>query len=78
MINDMTSTSQYKDLNEFLAKHSAKNTPGTCATHTRIPDKALNIYGGSYIIPKQEESLFYFQNPHLSLVYKNPLSYSSY
>ena len=59
MINDMTTTSQYKDLNEFLAKHSAKNTPGTCATHTRIPDKTLNIYGGSYIIPKQEESLFY-------------------
>ena len=55
----MTQTSQYKDLNEFLAKHSAKNNPGTCATHTRIPDKALNIYGGSYIIPKQEEPLFY-------------------
>ena len=59
MNNDMTTTSQYKDLNEFLAKHSAKNTPGTCPTHTRIPDKALNIYGGSYIIPKQEEPLFY-------------------
>ena len=43
----MTSSSQFKDLNEFLAKHSAKNERGQIATHTRIPDKDLNIYGGS-------------------------------
>ena len=46
----MTTTSQFKDLNEFLAKHSAKNNennkPGepSTFTHTRIGDKNLNIY----------------------------------
>jgi len=56
-------TSQYTDLNEFLAKHTAKNIestkPGESYTHTRIPDKALNIYPGSYIIPKEDLSTFY-------------------
>lgn len=59
MNNTMISTSQFKDLNEFLAKHSAKNENGVVATHTRIPDKNLNIYGGSYIIPKEDLPLFY-------------------
>ena len=59
MNNSMTSSSQFKDLNEFLAKHSAKNEQGKIATHTRIPDKELNIYGGSYIIPKEELKTFY-------------------
>jgi P4 family phage/plasmid primase-like protien len=57
MIN---SSSQFKDLNEFLAKHSAKNESGDVkATHTRIPDPKLNIYGGSYIIPKESLHTFY-------------------
>ena len=59
----MTSPSQFKDLNEFLAKHSAKNEPKTgdtiSFTHTRIPDKENNIYAGAYIIPKEELSVFY-------------------
>ena len=61
----MTSSSQFKDLNEFLAKHSVKNHEGkkvgdsSCCTHTRIPDKDLNIYAGSYIIPKEELLTFY-------------------
>jgi P4 family phage/plasmid primase-like protien len=59
MNNNMISTSQFKDLNEFLAKHSAKNENGQVSTHTRIPDKELNIYGGSYIIPKEELTTFY-------------------
>ena len=60
----MTS-SQYADLNEFLAKHSAKNATDIKAgesisyTHTRIPDKSLNIYPGCYIIPKEDLSTFY-------------------
>ena len=64
----MTSASQFKDLNEFLAKHSAKSEKkeaNVSPTHTRIPDQALNIYGGSYIIPKEELSVFmnlYYQN----------------
>jgi P4 family phage/plasmid primase-like protien len=60
----MTSSSQYKDLNEFLAKHSAKNEGNRVGdsvvhTHTRIPDKEMNIYAGSYIIPNEELQTFY-------------------
>jgi P4 family phage/plasmid primase-like protien len=59
----MISSSQFKDLNEFLAKHSAKNEPknsdNISFTHTRIGDKELNIYAGAYIIPKEELPLFY-------------------
>jgi P4 family phage/plasmid primase-like protien len=55
----MTNSSQFKDLSEFLAKHSAKNEKGQSSTHTRIPDKDLNIYAGSYIIPKEDLPLFY-------------------
>ena len=55
-------SNQYKDLNEFLAKHNAKaleKTDGkTIITHTRIGDQSLNIYGGSYVIPKEELSQF--------------------
>lgn len=52
---------QYQDLNEFLAKHSAKQEKLTSIpiTHTRIPDKDLNIYGGSYVIPKEDLTTFY-------------------
>jgi len=59
MNNTMSATSQFKDLNEFLAKHSAKNEKGQVSTHTRIPDKELNIYAGSYIIPKEDLQTFY-------------------
>ena len=59
---EMESSSQFKDLKEFLAKHSAKNSTNSAAgshTHTRIPDKDLNIYPGSYIIPKEDRAVFY-------------------
>uniref|UniRef100_A0A6C0EQ65 SF3 helicase domain-containing protein n=1 Tax=viral metagenome TaxID=1070528 RepID=A0A6C0EQ65_9ZZZZ len=59
MNNTMIKSSQFKDLNEFLAKHSAKNDKNTPSTHTRIPDSELGIHPGSYIIPKEELSLFY-------------------
>jgi P4 family phage/plasmid primase-like protien len=58
----MTTTSQFKDLNEFLAKHSAKNNEkgeSSPFTHTRIGDKNLNIYAGSYIIPQEDKETFY-------------------
>ena len=62
----MSTPSQFKDLNEFLAKHSAKNVSTNNSTslsithtHTRIPDKELNIYPGSYIIPNEELDTFY-------------------
>ena len=51
MNTTMSASSQYKDLNEFMAKHITK---GGQATHTRIPDKELNIHGGAYIIPAEE------------------------
>jgi len=56
---NMLLQSQYKDLSEFLAKHSTKNNKGTVPTHTRIPSKNLNIYGGSYVIPNEELHTFY-------------------
>ena len=58
-------TSQFKDLSEFLAKHNAKGDKSLPITHTRIGDKDLNIFAGSYSIPKEELRLFY------SLYYDN-------
>jgi P4 family phage/plasmid primase-like protien len=59
----MTTASQFKDLNEFLAKHSAKNVSNgnssLSISHTRIPDKDLQIYPGAYIIPKEDLASFY-------------------
>jgi len=59
----MEPSSQFKDLNEFLAKHSSKNEKkdgvSVYCTHTRIPDKDLNVYAGSYIILKEELNTFY-------------------
>ena len=57
-MTNMTSSSQFKDLNEFLAKHSAKNERDK-STHTRIPGANLGIYAGSYSIPKEELDVFY-------------------
>lgn len=56
----MLSSSQYNDLPDFLTKHntSASATKGK-PTHTRIGDKDLNVYGGSFIIDKGELPTFY-------------------
>jgi P4 family phage/plasmid primase-like protien len=61
--------SQFKDLAEFLSKHSAKASDATDGTtikstttnhtHTRIPDIDANIYPGSYIIPQESLPEFY-------------------
>ena len=66
MNNKMTTTSQYKDYVDFMVKHSAKNinnsnnsSPHINITHTRIPDKELNIYAGAFVIPKEELDKFY-------------------
>lgn len=60
MNNTMINASQFKDLSEFLAKHNAKQEKAqSIHTHTRIPDKDLNIYPGSYLIPKEDLLLFY-------------------
>ena len=61
----MNNTIKYTDLNDFLSKHSAKNnennekSSSSYITHTRIGDKNLNIYGGSYVIPREELQTFY-------------------
>jgi len=53
------STVKFKDLNEFLAKHSVKNSEGGSPTHTRIGSKDHNVYGGSFVIPKEDLPQFY-------------------
>jgi len=58
--------SQYKDLTDFLCKHLVKSGDKSATiTHTRIPSKPLNIYGGSYSINSDELKVF------LSLYYEN-------
>jgi P4 family phage/plasmid primase-like protien len=60
MITTMISSSQYNDLGDFLSKHSGKSaTKEQPITHTRIGNQELNVYGGSYSIPKEELSVFY-------------------
>ena len=53
--------SHFKDLGEFLSKHSSKNDKNTSQkiTHTRIGNKEMNIYGGSYMIPTENLKEFY-------------------
>ena len=53
---------KYTDLSDFLCKHKYdkdKNSSSNEITHTRIPDKNLNIYGGSYHIPNEELPKFF-------------------
>ena len=58
----MELSSQYKDLNDFLAKHiNVKSEKGTSnITHTRIGDKEANIFGGAYTIPQEELKTFHY------------------
>jgi hypothetical protein len=76
MNNKMTSTSQYRDYFDFMVKHSAKNinnsnnsSTSINITHTRIPDKDLNIYAGSFVIPKEELDTFY--NLYYNYIFEN-------
>jgi len=63
----MLLSSRYSNLNDFLIKHNAvknKNTNKTdgeenSITHTRIGNKELGIYGGSYTILKDNLPAFY-------------------
>jgi P4 family phage/plasmid primase-like protien len=52
-----TMTSTYHNFDDFLRNHTCKERK--YVTHTRIPDKKLGIYGGSYSIPDEELDLFY-------------------
>ena len=56
----ISSKVHYNNLFDFLSKHNAKDDKsGASSTHTRIPDKTLNICAGSYIIPTEELPSFY-------------------
>jgi P4 family phage/plasmid primase-like protien len=61
----MSSSSQYNDLSDFLAKHNAASQKnGTTSdakksTHTRIGNPKLNIYGGNFSIDKEELQIFH-------------------
>jgi P4 family phage/plasmid primase-like protien len=56
----MSVSLSYKDLQDFLTKHNAKNnTNDKIPTHTRIPSKELNVYGGSYSISQEELPTFF-------------------
>lgn len=52
-----TATS-YRDVNDFLIKHTIQKGSDKTITNTRIGDKTSNIYGGSYHIPQAEYSTF--------------------
>lgn len=56
--NTMTSQQYYNDFNDFMTKHVSQGG-GTPITHTRIGSKELNIYGGSWCIPKEELHIFH-------------------
>ena len=61
----MSLSSQYNDLQDFLQKHSTKADKNTNSneskeiTHTRIGNKDLNVYGGSFHIPTDKLPTFY-------------------
>ena len=60
-MNATIATNNYNDLNDFMSKHSVSKNPNQTGniTHTRIGNKDLNVYGGSYSIPPSELSEFY-------------------
>ena len=71
----MSETKPFKDLKEFLIKHNSKQINGNAEkveiTHTRIGDSNLNIYGGSYSIPREDLDTFYKLYYHSIFVNKN-------
>ena len=71
-----SSSSSYNTLNEFLKHHQASKTVGEnkSPTHTRIGQPKLQIYGGSYIIAKEEMSNF-FQLYHKSIFLEKKMEY---
>jgi P4 family phage/plasmid primase-like protien len=49
----------YRDVNDFLAKHTVPKGSDKTITNTRIGNKESNIYGGSYHIPQAEYPTFF-------------------
>jgi P4 family phage/plasmid primase-like protien len=50
---------QYRNLDDFLSKHKINKSEERSPTHTRIGDKTLDIYPGSYFISDEEKDIFY-------------------
>ena len=50
-------TKKYRDLTDYLKNHNA-NTSGSSPTHTRIGDRSLDVYGGSYFIDDEIEAFY--------------------
>jgi P4 family phage/plasmid primase-like protien len=66
MNNTMIASSQHSEYVDFMVKHSAKKISNSNdsittinITHTRIPDKDLGVFPGSFVIPKEELETFY-------------------
>lgn len=57
-MSKVTHQNTYKDLADFLDKHSVKKGDEKPITNTRIADKTQNIFGGSYHIPDEDYSTF--------------------
>ena len=49
---------KYKNLTDFLKKHSKKPENSSGPSHTRIGDTKSNIHGGSYYIENDEMNTF--------------------
>ena len=47
---------KFQSLENFLKAHKRKD--GQPCTHTRIPNKEFNVYGGSWYIPKEDMEQF--------------------
>jgi P4 family phage/plasmid primase-like protien len=79
-MNYTISSHNYKDLGDFLTRHSISHlntvSPDTKyeITHTRIASKELNVYGGSYHIDPQELQEF-FKLYHQDIFIKNKKEY---
>ena len=50
--------SQLGSLYQFLEEHKCIKGKNMTSTHTRIPDKQLNIYAGAYLIPPEDNVNF--------------------
>jgi len=57
-MSKVTHQNTYRDLADFLDKHSVKKGDDKPITNTRIADKTQNIYGGSYHIPDEDYPTF--------------------
>lgn len=62
-------SNQVLSLREFLEEHKCRGSSGTNSTHTRIPDRDLNIYAGAYIINDEDKD--YFKTVYCDKVFVN-------